>query len=110
MTVAYDSDDFTAQMRWNWQSDDVDDVAFSCTAQVGEDQTAPNIDGLSYFDLSLRKSIGNNFELTGIVQNLFNQKAKKTVSGFGAEGGTDISYWNPIILGRYFTIQGKVKL
>jgi outer membrane receptor protein involved in Fe transport len=104
LTVAYDSDDFTAQMRWNWQSD-VDDFGFQFDRDI-----APDIPGLSYFDLSLRKSIGNNFELTGIVQNLFNQKAEKTVGGFFAEGGVDVAYWNPIILGRYFTIQGKVKL
>jgi hypothetical protein len=47
--------------------------------------------------------------LTGIVQNLFNQKAEKSPSGYAAEGGVDISYWNPVILGRFFTIQGKVK-
>jgi len=108
LTVAYDSDDFTAQVRWNWQSD-LDDISFSAASQIGVDRTAPEVPGLSYFDLSLRKSIGNNFELTGIVQNMFNQKARKTVSGFGAEGGVDIAYWNPVILGRYFTIQGKVK-
>jgi iron complex outermembrane receptor protein len=107
LTVAYDSDDFTAQMRWNWQADTEDINAFSCNPG---DNCAPDLPGLSYFDLSLRKSIGNNFELTGIVQNLFNQKAEKSVSGFSAEGGTDIGYWNPVILGRFFTIQGKVKL
>jgi iron complex outermembrane receptor protein len=107
LTVAYDSDDFTAQMRWNWQSDAEDINAFSCDPGSN---CAPDLPGLSYFDLSLRKSIGNNFELTGIVQNLFNQKAKKSVSGYSAEGGTDIGYWNPVILGRFFTIQGKVKL
>jgi len=101
MTVAYDSDDFTAQLRWNWQSD-LEDIAWDFDA-------SPDIKGLSYFDLSLRKSIGNNFELTGIVQNMFNQKAEKTVGGVFAEGGMDVSYWNPIILGRMFTIQGKVK-
>ncbi len=105
MTLAYDSDSFTAQMRWNWQSD-LEDVAF---CGIGDD-CAPKIPGLSYFDLSLRKKIGDNFELTGIVQNLFNQKARKTVGGFFAEGGTDVSYWNPVILGRTFTIQGRVKL
>jgi outer membrane receptor protein involved in Fe transport len=106
-TLAYDSDDFTAQLRWNWQSD-VEDTAL---CNVGDHCTGNgDIKGLSYFDLSLRKSIGNNFELTGIVQNLFNQKAEHTVGGFFAEGGMDIAYWNPIILGRTFTIQGKVKL
>ena len=110
LTVAYDSDDFTAQMRWNYQSD-VQDVAWCSLSQYGEDEAcAPDIDGLSYFDLSLRKSIGNNFELTGIVQNLFNQKAKRTSGGFFAEAGVDVAYWNPVILGRFFTISGKVKL
>jgi iron complex outermembrane receptor protein len=107
LTVAYDSDDFTAQLRWNWQSD-VDDISF---CGVGNSSCgSPDVKGLSYVDLSLRKSIGNNFEVTGIVQNLFNQEAEQTVSGFFAEGGTDVAYWNPIILGRVFTIQGKVKL
>ena len=101
-TFAYDSDSFTAQLRWNWQTD-VEDVSF------GED-TAPDVRGLSYFDLSLRKKIGDNFELTGIVQNMFNQKAEKTVAGFFAEGGTDVAYWNPVILGRTFTIQARVKM
>ena len=41
---------------------------------------------------------------------MFNQKAKHTVGGFLLEGGMDIAYWNPVILGRTFTIQGKVKL
>jgi len=94
-------------MRWNWQADTEDINAFSCNPG---DNCAPDLPGLSYFDLSLRKSIGNNFELTGIVQNLFNQKAEKTAGGFFAEGGVDVAYWNPIILGRTFTIQGKVKL
>ncbi|QIK96805.1 TonB-dependent receptor [Sphingomonas sp. HDW15A] len=105
MTLAYDSDSFTAQMRWNWQSD-LEDVGFT---NIG-DNGAPDVPGLSYFDLSLRKKIGDNFEITGIVQNLFNQKAKKTVAGFFAEGGTDVAYWNPVILGRYFTLQAKVKM
>lgn len=104
-TVAYDSDSFTAQLRWNWQSD-VEDTVF---CDLGDD-CAPKVPGLSYFDLSLRKSIGDNFELTGIVQNMFNQKARKAVGGFFAEGGTDIAYYNPVILGRVFTIQGKVKM
>jgi outer membrane receptor protein involved in Fe transport len=107
LTVAYDSDDFTVQGRWNWQSDVIDTWGGTCPdGSCVLDSKTP---GLSYFDLSMRKSIGNNFELTGIVQNLFNQKARKTLSGFFAEGGVDVAYWNPVILGRTFTVQGKVK-
>lgn len=105
LTVAYDSSSFTAQMRWNYQSS-LEDAAF---CNIGDD-CAPKVPALSYFDLSLRKKIGSNFELTGIVQNLFDAKAKKTVGGFFAEGGTDVSYFNPIILGRNFTIAAKVKM
>ncbi len=105
LTVAYDSSDFTAQLRWNWQSK-TEDVVFCGPG----DNCAPKLPALSYFDLSLRKKIGSNFELTGIVQNMFNQKARKSVGGNLLEGGTDISYYTPVILGRYFTISGKVKL
>lgn len=105
LTVAYDSSSFTAQMRWNYQTS-LEDAAF---CNIGDD-CAPKVPALSYFDLSLRKRIGSNFELTGIVQNLFDKKARKTVGGFFNEGGTDVSYFNPIILGRNFTIAAKVKL
>ena len=105
LTVGYDTSSFTAQMRWNYQTS-LEDAAF-CNPG---DNCAPKIPGLSYFDLSLRKKIGSNFELTGIVQNLFNQKARKTVGGFFNEGGTDVSYWNPVILGRTFTVGAKVKM
>ena len=104
LTAAYDSSSFTAQLRWNYQSS-LEDAVF---CNVG-DHCAPKLPALSYFDLSLRKKIGNHFELTGIVDNLFNQKAHKSVGGNLLEGGTDISYYNPVILGRYFTISGKVK-
>jgi outer membrane receptor protein involved in Fe transport len=105
MTVAYDSSDFTAQLRWNYQNK-VQDIS---VCSVGTD-CAPDIRALSNFDLALRKRIGNNFELTGNVQNLFNAKAYKSVAGYFAEGGTDVSYYTPVILGRYFQISGKVKM
>jgi hypothetical protein len=101
MTVAYDSDDFTAQMRWNYLSET--EEAF------GDEAGNPVLPSLSYFDLSLRKSIGNNFELTGIMNNVFNAKPKQTPAG---DSGflVNAAYYNPIILGRYFTIQAKVKM
>jgi iron complex outermembrane receptor protein len=115
MTLAYDSDSFTAQLRWNWQSD-VADVGLCpsaearCVVQAGDLTQEEKTPGLSYFDLSLRKKIGDNFEITGIVQNIFNQKARETATGVIAEGGVDVAYWNPIILGRYFTIAARVKM
>ena len=99
LTTAYDSDSFTAQLRWNYLSSTVDYFG------AANDGTLP---ALSYFDLSLRKKIGSNFELTGIVNNLFNAKYKKTPNG--DQGLVETTYYNPIILGRYFTIAAKVKM
>ena len=124
MTVAYDSSDFTAQLRWNYLSKmeedqgldrDCDQVVGSPTncAIIDPDNfgnTNPSRPALSYFDLSLRKKIGSNFELTGIVSNLFNAKPKVTAGGIGDQGGIDTTYYNPLINGRYFRIQGKVKM
>lgn len=107
MTVAYDSDDFTAQLRWNYLSELEEDQGLEDT-DFGN--TNPIRPALSYFDLSLRKSIGDNFELTGIVSNLFNAKPKSTPAGIGDQGGIDTTYYNPLINGRYFRIQGKVRM
>ncbi|MES2905355.1 MAG: TonB-dependent receptor, partial [Pseudomonadota bacterium] len=54
LTVAYDSNDFTAQMRWNYLSKLEEDVGLSESAFGNTNPTRP---ALSYFDLSLRKKI-----------------------------------------------------
>jgi outer membrane receptor protein involved in Fe transport len=99
LTTAYESDSFTAQLRWNYLSSTID---YFGAANDGK------LPALSYFDLSLRKKIGSNFEITGIIQNLFNAKYHKTVNG--DQGGVETAYYNPIILGRYFTLSAKVKM
>ncbi len=108
MTVAYDSNDFTAQLRWNWTSKLEEDVGLGNLTDFGNQN--PTRPALSYFDLSMRKKIGDNFELTGIVSNVFNAKARVTVGGFADQGGVDTTYYNPVILGRYFRLSGKVRL
>jgi iron complex outermembrane recepter protein len=101
LTAAYDSDSFTAQLRWNYSS--------KVEEAFGDVAGDPTLPALSYFDLSLRKKIGSNFELTGIVENLFNAKPVRTPAG-DAGFRVNATYYNPIILGRYFTIQAKVKM
>ena len=86
-------------MRWNYNSATID---YTGSANDGK------LPALSYFDLSLRKKIGSNFEMTAIIQNLLNAKYHKTVNG--DQGGVETAYYNPIILGRYFTISAKVKM
>jgi iron complex outermembrane receptor protein len=109
LTVAYDSDSFTAQLRWNYLGKLEEDVGLDLT-DLGLNNTNPTRPALSYFNLSLRKKIGDNFELTGIVDNLFNAKPKRTVGGLGDQGGLDTTYYNPLLNGRYFRISAKVKM
>ena len=109
MTVAYDSSSFTAQLRWNYLSKTTEAFGDKGNPSLPSTARDPILPALSYFDLSLRKSIGSNFELTAIIDNLFNAKAKHTPAG-DAGFRVNETYYNPIILGRYFTIQGKVKL
>ena len=111
MTVAYDSDAFTAQLRWNYLAKLEEDVGLSRDGEEGGfGNTNPDRPALSYFDLSLRKRIGANFELTGIVSNLFDAKPKRTPGGIGDQGGIDTTYYNPLINGRYFRIAAKVRM
>ncbi len=109
MTVAYDSSSFTAQVRWNYLSETEEAFGDAGNPRLPATARNPVLPALSYFDLSLRKSIGDNFELTGILQNVFNAKPKHTPAG---DSGfrVNASYYNPIILGRYFTVQAKVKM
>jgi iron complex outermembrane receptor protein len=107
MTVAYDSDSFTAQLRWNYLGKTEELQGLSDTDFGNTNPTRP---ALSYFDLSLRKKIGDNFELTGIISNLFNARPKSTPAGIGDQGGIDTTYYNPLLNGRYFRIAGKVKM
>ncbi len=102
LTVAYDSDAFTAQMRWNYLSELEEDQG------LGDNN--PTRPALSYFDLSLRKKIGANFELTGIVSNVFDAKPKRTPGGIGDQGGIDTTFYGPLINGRYFRVAAKVRL
>ena len=111
LTAAYDSDAFTAQVRWNYSSKLEEDQGLDFSQ---DDPPGPNLNpsrpALSYFDLSLRKRIGANFELTGIVSNVLNAKPKRTPGGLGDQGGVDTTYYNPLLNGRYFRIAAKVRM
>jgi iron complex outermembrane recepter protein len=100
LSVAYRLSDFTAQLRWN----------YSASVEEDWDETPnPQTPALSTFDLSLRQVVAKSFEVTAIVQNLFEQKPVRTPNGYYDQGGVDTAWYNNIILGRTFTISGKVR-
>ncbi len=101
LTVGYDTDAFTAQLRWNYLSEVEEDF--------GNEPLNPVTPALSYFDLSLSQEIGDNFQLTGIINNVFGAKPKRTPNGQFDQGGIDTTWYGPLVLGRYFTIAAKAK-
>ncbi len=100
LTVGYDTDSFTAQVRWNYLSTVEEDWGLAIN---------PKTPALSYFDLSLSQKIGDNFQLTGIVQNALGAKPKRTVNGAFDQGGLDTTWYGPLILGRTFSLSAKAK-
>lgn len=100
LSVAYSLKDFTAQLRWNYAESVMEDWGANPN---------PYTPALSYFDLSVKKEIIKDFEVTFIAQNLFNQKPVRTPNGYFDQGGLDTTWYSNIILGRTFTLSGKVR-
>lgn len=100
LSVAYILKDFTAQLRWNY----VDSVE-----EDWDEVPNPRTPALSYFDLSIKKEILKDFDVTFVAQNLFNQKPVRTPNGYYDQGGVDTTWFNPVILGRTYTLSGKVR-
>lgn len=94
LTVAYEQEAFTGQIRWIYAS--------------GADEAVGTVPDLSYFDLSLRARVNDRFSLTGIVGNLFN-KVPPQINGFQAEqSNTTASFYAPIFYGRNFTVAANI--
>lgn len=102
LTVGYDTDDFTAQVRWNFLSQVEEDFG-------NEPDPNPVTPALSYFDLSVSQKINDNFQLTAIVNNVLGAKPKRTPNGQFDQGGIDTTWYGPLILGRYFSLSAKAK-
>ncbi|HXH54068.1 MAG TPA: TonB-dependent receptor [Sphingomicrobium sp.] len=104
LTVGVEQGPWTGQVRWIYKSGG---------SQVGQIFSSafnvPRVPDLSFFDLSMRWAINDRFEFTGIVNNLFDKLPPQTVSGTFEQSNTNASFFSPIILGRGYTIQTKVR-
>lgn len=105
LTVGYEEDNFTAQVRWVYKS------GGSQVGQIFADTIdVDRIPDLSYFDLSLRYNVNDRFMLTGIVNNVFNKFPTQTVGGaLFEQANANTSLFSPIIFGRSYTMQAQIK-
>ncbi len=99
-TAAYDLDRTTIQGRWNFVSRVQEDFGLPVN---------PITPTLSYYDLSIRQGVTDKFELTLIVNNLLDAKAKRTPNGYFDQGGVDTTWYGPIIFGRSYTVSARAR-
>lgn len=105
LTVGYEDGPFTGQVRWIYKSGG-EQAGQIFAASVPVDR----IPDLSYFDLSLRFNVSDNFTLTGIVNNLFDKFPTQTVGGaIFEQANANVSLFSPLILGRSYTVQAQVR-
>ena len=108
LTGAYEGERFTGQVRWIYKSGgSQDDALFGNDADAGFN--TPRIPDLSVFDLSLRYKVSDHFSTTFIVENVFDKFPPQTGTGTLEQSNTNVSFYEPYILGRTFTMQATVK-
>lgn len=106
-TVGYRTDRFTGQVRYIWKKGPRQNFA---GAELDGLLDGPSrIPDLNLVNLSLRYQVSDNFELTGIVNNLLDKFPPQTVTGFFEQANTNINFYDPYALGRNYTMQARIR-
>ena len=106
LTVAVETESFTIQTRWVYKSGGEDDTFGLDDDGKGFSARIPD---LNTVDLSARWDVNERFSLTGIVNNLFDKYPPQTVGGTFEQANTNASFFSPYILGRSYSMQGRVR-
>ena len=108
MTVGYENGAFTTQVRWVYKAGgNQDNALFGNDEDAGFD--TPKIPDLSVFDLSTRLRITDNFSATFIVDNVFDKTPPQTATGTFEQANSNVSFYEPYLLGRGYTIQATLR-
>lgn len=108
LTVVYQEDRFTGQVRWVYKSGgDQSGALFGPDEDTGF--TTPRVPDLNVVDLSLRYRVSDSFDITGIVNNVFDEFPPQTAVGTFEQANTNVSFYSPLILGRTFVLQTTLK-
>jgi outer membrane receptor protein involved in Fe transport len=97
LSVSYNVGDWTLFGRWSYVPE-MDDVVFG-TANVTPEA--------SYFDISARWNVTDNFTLTGVIDNVTDEYPPQTLGGIFSQGNTDPQVYRT--LGRSFAISGRYR-
>jgi len=73
------------------------------------DASLPETPELSNLDLSARWDLNDRLRLTLNVDNVFNEFPPQTASGVFDQGNTDAALYAPWVIGRIWTVSGRIK-
>lgn len=108
LTVGYEEGPFTGQVRWVYKSGgNQDDALFGNDDDAGF--ATPKIPALSTFDLSTRYRVSDAFSMSFIVENVFNKFPPQTATGTFEQANSNVSFYEPYLLGRQFTVQASIR-
>jgi iron complex outermembrane recepter protein len=119
LTAGYTKGGTTFQARYVWKKGgkqnfpgaDLDGL-YPYDLATGDplyDQYPDRIPDLKLLNISLRQRVGDNFEITGIVNNLLGYFPPQTTTGILEQANTNINFYDPYALGRTFTLQARIK-
>lgn len=108
LTVGYDIGKFTAQARWVYKrGGSQNDALFGPDDEAGF--ITPRTPDLHSVDLSGRLRVTDALSVTLIVENILNKLPPQTATGTFEQANTNVSFFEPYLLGRTWTVQATVR-
>ncbi|MGW8706115.1 TonB-dependent receptor domain-containing protein [Brevundimonas sp. NPDC055814] len=105
LSVTYDIADWTIFARWSYTPPLKDPVFVNAV-----DDSEYEMPEASYFDLSARWNVTDNFQLTAFIGNVFDKNAPQTPIGvYNGQANTDTQLYYPGLLGRMFSISARAR-
>jgi iron complex outermembrane receptor protein len=107
LTLTYNVGDWTIFGRW-FHTPEVTSSPLNGFGGIGGPALANISPAADYFDLSARWAITDNFSITGVIDNVFDEYPPQTADGFAGQGNVDPALY-PRPLGRQFAISGRYR-
>ncbi|MEY4056458.1 MAG: hypothetical protein RL519_1793 [Pseudomonadota bacterium] len=107
LTATYRRGKVTTQARYVWKKGAKQN--FPGAELEGLFTGDGRIPSLNLVNLSVKLAITDNFEITGIANNVLNKLPPQTPTGIFEQANTNISFYDPYALGRDFMIQARVR-
>lgn len=104
-TIGYELGDWMVQLRHTYVPSLLQDYPGGTFQGTG----APETPELSNFDVSARWDVTDAFRITAVVENVADEFPPQTVTGYFDQANTDAALYAPWVLGRTFSISGRLR-